>query len=121
MPIFKDNNGTSKILYYWDQSIVGTPPEGFKEGTLYTKEDIDNAINGQTFIPISSTSTHGTHTAGIAASIANEANLIVVRVGNRATDYYSRSTEFMRAIKFILDRALYLNMPVSINISYGSN
>ena len=101
MPIFKDNNGTSKILYYWDQSIVGTPPEGFKEGTLYTKEDIDKAINGQTFIPVSSTATHGTHTAGIAASIANEANLIVVRVGNRATDYYSRSTEFMRAIKFI--------------------
>ena len=121
MPIFKDNNGTSKILYYWDQSIVGTPPEGFKEGTLYTKEDIDKAINGQTFIPVSSTATHGTHTAGIAASIASEANLIVVRVGNRATDYYSRSTEFMRAIKFILDRALDLNMPVSINISYGSN
>lgn len=121
LPIFKDINGGSKILYYWDQSIIGTPPEGFKGGTLYTKEDIDKAINGGTFIPISTTSTHGTHVAGTAASIATDAKLIVVRVGNRATDYYSRSTEFMRAIKFILDRSLELNMPVSINISYGSN
>ena len=118
---FKDANGNSKILYYWDQSINGTPPEGFKEGTLYTKEDIDKAIKGETFIPVSSTSSHGTHVAGIATSIATEANLIVVRVGSRATDYYSRSTEFMRAIKFILDKSLELNMPVSINISYGSN
>ena len=59
--------------------------------------------------------------AGIAASIANEANLIVVRVGRRDVDYYSRSTEFMRAIKFILDKSLELGMPVSVNISYGRN
>ena len=121
LPIFKDNDGNSKILYYWEQSIIGTPPEGFKEGTLYTNEDINSAINGEMFIPISATSSHGTHVAGIATSIATEAKLIVVRVGNRTTDYYSRSTEFMRAIKFILDKSLELNMPVSINISYGSN
>ena len=121
LPIFKDINGNSKILYYWDQSIIGTPPEGFKEGTLYTNEDINKAINGEIFIPVSATSSHGTHVAGIAAGIATDAKLIVIRVGNIATDYYSRSTEFMRAIKFILDKSLELNMPVSINISYGSN
>ena len=121
LPIFKDQNNKSKILYYWDQSINGTPPEGFKEGTLYTNEDINMALNGEKNIPISITAAHGTHIAGIAAGIANEANLIVVRVGNRQTDYYSRSTEFMRAIKFILDTSLKLNMPVAINISYGSN
>ena len=121
LPIFKDQNNRSKILYYWDQSITGTPPEGFKEGTLYTNEDINMALNGEKNIPISITAAHGTHVAGIAAGIANDANLIVVRVGNRQTDYYSRSTEFMRAIKFILDTAVSLNMPVAINISYGSN
>lgn len=121
IPIFKDKDGKSKILYYWDQSIDGNPPEGFKEGTLYTNEDINKAINGEVQIPISSTSTHGTHTAGIACGIANEAELIVVRVGRRQTDTFSKSTEFMRALKFVLDKALELKRPVSINISYGSN
>ena len=46
LPIFKDEEGKSKILYYWDQSINGNPPEGFKQGSLYTNEDINNAING---------------------------------------------------------------------------
>ena len=120
LPVFKDANGNSRILYYWDQSIPGNPPQGFTQGSLYTNEEINNAMDNQT-IPISPTSFHGTHVAGICSQIANEANLIVVRVGNRTTDTFSRSTEFMRAIKFILDRALELNMPVAINISYGSN
>lgn len=121
LPIFRDASGKSKILYLWDQSIKGTPPEGFKSGSLYTNEDINQAINGEKNIPISITATHGTHVSGIAASIANDADIIFVRVGNRQTDYYSKSTEFMRAIKFILDKSLELTRPVAINISYGSN
>ncbi len=121
LPVFRDSNGRSKILYYWDQSIQGNPPEGFREGTLYTNEDINNAIDGSMYIPISTTSLHGTHVAGICATIASDARIIVVRVGNIQTDIFSRSTEFMRAIKFILDRALELKMPVTLNISYGSN
>ncbi|CEQ30407.1 subtilisin-like serine germination related protease [[Clostridium] sordellii] len=118
---FRDSQGNSKILYYWDQSINGNPPEGFKDGTLYTNEDINKAIKNEINIPISPTSTHGTHVAGIACQIASEANIIFVRVGSTVTDVFSKSTEFMRAIKFILDKALELKMPVAINISYGSN
>ncbi|HSQ87591.1 S8 family peptidase [Romboutsia sp.] len=121
LPVFKDTNGNSKILYYWDQSIEGNPPEGFQEGTLYTNEDINKAIKGENQIPISPTSRHGTHVSGICAEIADEASIIAVRVGRRKTDVFSSSTEFMRAIKFILDKALELKMPVAINISYGSN
>lgn len=121
IPAFKNANGQSKILYLWDQSIPGTPPEGFKGGNLYTNEQINQAIRGEIAIPVSITANHGTHVAGIAASIANDAEIIFVRVGNRQIDYYSRSTEFMRAIKFILDKSLELNRPVAINISYGSN
>lgn len=114
LPIFKFEDGTSKILYYWDQSIDGNPPEGFNHGTVYTNENINEAI-------VQTTSLHGTHVASIAASIANKANIIAVRVGRRQVDTFSKSTEFMRAIKFILDKALDLKMPVAINISYGSN
>lgn len=46
LPIFKNSNGNSKILYYWDQSIGNNPPSGFKEGTLYTNQDINQALNG---------------------------------------------------------------------------
>ncbi len=121
LPVFRDSNGNSKILYYWDQSIGTNPPEGFNEGTLYTNEDINNAIKGTSTVPISTTSTHGTHVGGISASIANEAEFIVVRVGRRQTDTFSKSTEFMRALKFVLDKALELKRPIAINISYGSN
>ncbi|MEN2256700.1 S8 family serine peptidase [Paraclostridium benzoelyticum] len=114
LPIFKFEDGTSKILYYWDQSIDGNPPEEFNHGTVYTNENINEAI-------VQTTSLHGTHVASIAASIANKANIIAVRVGRRQVDTFSKSTEFMRAIKFILDKALDLKMPVAINISYGSN
>lgn len=81
---------------------------------MYTEENISEA-------PIQITSMHGTHVTGICASIANEANIIAVRVGRRQIDTFSKSTEFMRAIKFILDKSLELKMPVAINISYGSN
>ena len=121
LPVFKDNNGNSKILYYWDQSTGNNPPEGFKEGSLYTNSDINEALNGVRDIPIPITATHGTHVGSICAQIANNAQFIVVRVGSRQTDVYSRSTEFMRAIKFILDRALELAKPIAINISYGTN
>ena len=30
IPIIKDKDGKSKILYYWDQSIDGNPPDGIK-------------------------------------------------------------------------------------------
>lgn len=114
LPIFKNADGSSKILYYWDQSTPGNPPAGFNEGSLYTRDTINEAI-------VQTTSTHGTHVSSICASIANEANIIFVRVGSRQTDTFSKSTEFMRAIKFVLDKSLELNMPVAINISYGSN
>ena len=114
LPIFKDENGESKILYYWDQSGDNNPPKNFKNGELYTKDNINEA-------PIYLSAAHGTHVAGICASIANKANLIVVKVGNNTTDTFSKSTEFMRALRFILDKAQELKKPVAINISYGTN
>lgn len=121
LPIFRTSTGESKILYYWDQSIDGNPPAGFIEGTVYTNEQINESIIGPQTIPISTTSLHGTHVAGICAGIATDASIIFVRVGSRQTDVFSRSTEFMRAIKFILDKSLELRLPVAINISYGTN
>jgi len=39
-PDFRNEDGSSRILYLWDQSGTGTPPSGFKSGTEYTKRSV---------------------------------------------------------------------------------
>ena len=43
-PDFRNEDGSSRILYLWDQSIPGNPPKGYTKGTEYTKEEIDKAL-----------------------------------------------------------------------------
>jgi subtilisin family serine protease len=43
-PDFRNEDGSSRILYIWDQTAEGKPPEGFKNGTEYTKEQLDEAL-----------------------------------------------------------------------------
>ena len=43
-PDFIYPDGTSKILYLWDQTKEGTPPNGYKIGREYTREEINEAI-----------------------------------------------------------------------------
>ena len=80
LPIFRDALGNSKILYYWDQALGNSPPEGFTQGTLYTNSDINEAINGNKYIPISITAMHGTHVASICAQIATNAQFIELEI-----------------------------------------
>ena len=47
--------------------------------------------------------------------------MIVVRLGQKGQESFARTTEIMRAIKYIMDKAIVLNMPLSINLSYGTN
>jgi len=43
--IFQREDGSTRILAIWDQTIQdGEPPEGFLYGTEYTREDIDRAL-----------------------------------------------------------------------------
>ena len=42
---FKNEDGTSKILFIWDQIGSGFPPDGFKNGTEYGPEQINRALN----------------------------------------------------------------------------
>ena len=132
---FRNADGTTRILYIWDQTIEGNAPEGFLGGTLYTREDINkalNTINPLEVVPSQDEIGHGTAVAGIACGngsssngryrgVASESEIIVVKLGERGRESFARNTEIMRAIKFIIDRAIELNMPVSINISFGTN
>ena len=44
-PDFRNTDGTTRILYLWDQTIAGNPPEGYRNGTLYTSQDINEALS----------------------------------------------------------------------------
>ncbi len=134
-PDFINEDGTSRILYLWDQTIPGNPPEGFNEGTEYSNEQINAALNSENpyeLIPETDTLGHGTAVAGIAAGngrasggqnkgVAPNASLLIVKLGKRGFSSFALTTELMRAIKYVTDIAQYLKMPLTINISYGTN
>jgi len=137
-PDFINDDGTSRILYIWDQTIHGSPPEGFSLGTEYTNNMINEAlqikdISGRmNFLPHNDIHNHGTHIAGIAAGngragrggfkgVAPEASLIVVKLGTVSRTSLTKTTEIMRALKYVIERAEFHNMPISINLSYGTN
>jgi subtilisin family serine protease len=134
-PDFRNPDGTTRILYIWDQSVVGTPPQGFRSGQLYTREDINMALASEepfSVVPEQDFISHGTAVAGIAAGngttsggvergAAPESDLIIVKLALYEVPGFSRSTDIMRGVKFCIDTAQHLGMPISINISYGTN
>ncbi len=132
---FRNADGTSRILYIWDQTAEGTPPEGFASGAEYNNEEINMALeNAFPFqvIPMVDTNGHGTAVAGIACGngissngenlgVAPESDIIAVKVGTRGYRSFARTTELMRAIKYVIEKARVLNKPCAINISFGTN
>lgn len=133
---FRNEDGTTRIISIWDQSaLAGTPPSGFRSGTEYTAAQINAALEQRqpySVIPRLDSVGHGTAVAGIAAgngrsgggqqrAAAYEASIIAVRIGSTGNPFFARTTEIMRAYKYIQDKAIALNMPLVINLSYGTN
>jgi minor extracellular serine protease Vpr len=137
-PDFINDDGTTRIMYIWDQlgsSEAGSPPQGFLHGVEYTAGQINEALQSAdpfSVVPFTDTIGHGTAVAGIAAGngrasngvqtgAAPEANIIVVKLGRTGFEAFARTTEIMRAMKYLSDKARQANMPLSINLSYGTN
>jgi len=122
---FLNPDGTSRILYIWDQTISGTPPAGFLHGAEFTQEQINQALTNHTQLPTADTIGHGTAVAGIAGGsetgVAPACSFIVVKLGERANSHFARTTEIMRAIKYVYEKAQVRNLPLAVNISYGTN
>lgn len=136
-PDFRNEDGTTRIVSIWDQTIPGNPPEGFTEGTEYTREQINEALQaGNRFqmfeiVPSEDSLGHGTHVAGIAGGngrasngrykgVAPNAEFIIVKLGN-TRDPYPSSVDIMRALVYVLREAERLGKPIAINLSFGNN
>ena len=137
-PDFRSVDGTTRILYLWDQTIAGNPPEGYRNGTLYTSEDINEALEQENrneqlnIVPSQDTSGHGTHVAGICAGngrasngryrgVAYESDIIVVKLGSSVGQSFPKTTNLMEAINFVIEKAVERRQPIVINISFGNN
>ena len=135
---FRNEDNTSRIIYLWDQTIPGSPPEGYSLGTLYTKEQIDAALAEKNLpariklVPSVDISGHGTHVAGIACGngraskgryrgVAYNADIIVVKLGASIGSSFPKTTQLMEAVNFVIAIATQLKKPISINISFGNN
>ena len=130
-PDFVRENGTSRILYLWDQTGEGLPPAGFSGGVEYTNEQINRALTSpepKKIVPEQDDAGHGTAVAGVAAGsqadnqgVAPEADLIIVKVGMKGYRSFARTTELMRAVKYVIEKAMELGKPVAVNLSFGTN
>lgn len=128
-PDFRNEDGTTRILYLWDQN----------RDTVYTREEINQALSlgasdrslGLAAVPSTDTSGHGTAVAAIAAGngresrgvyrgVAFESELLIVKLGTPLTDSFPRTTQLMEALDFVLRRAQELGRPVAVNISFGN-
>lgn len=124
---FRNADGTTRILELWDQT----------KDEVYTREQINEALasggreNAYRIVPSIDLSGHGTAVTGIAAGngresdgqyrgIAYESDLLIVKLGAPMPDSFPRTTELMRALDYVAERALYYNKPVAINLSFGN-
>jgi len=141
---FKFEDGSTKILSIWDQTIDGPKSDGVYFGSVYADEQINEALksdNPLNIVPSTDTDGHGTFLASVAASnekgeyigSAPKSNLVCVKL-RRARQYYIdkyllpqgnpnlyESTDYLLGLKFIADVSEKYNMPVVFCISMGTN
>lgn len=146
-PAFLDENGNSRILALWDQTIqTGTPPDGLKYGSEYRREDINRALRSEdpySIVPSLDTNGHGSVLAGVAAGslvrqgspyigAAPNADIVVVKL--KECKQYLRNfylvpdgvpayqeNDIMLAIKYAESFVRLFERPVVICLGLGTN
>ncbi|WP_051540246.1 S8 family peptidase [Clostridium ihumii] len=123
-PAFTNADGTTRIDYIYDLSI----------GKVYDSNQINEALKSndpQSIVEHVDKVGHGTHVAGIAAAggripkenygVAPEASIIMVKLTREGEGTFTKSSQVMRAIRFLLDKFRELKKPLVINLSFSTN
>ena len=136
---FRNPDGTTRIATMWDQTVPGNPPEGFNTGSVYSPEEINEALRNEAdlirrkeIVPEFDTTGHGTAVLGIMAGnglsseeqvvgVAPNAEIIVVKLGNPQEKGFPRTTQLMLGIDYSVRFAIQQGKPLAINISFGNN
>ncbi len=142
--VFRYEDGSSKILGIWDQTLTGTRAEGLYYGASYTQADINEALASDyplERVPTRDSDGHGTFLASVAVGretedsigTAPDAQLLVVKL-RRANPYfieklllppdkpnYFHNADVMLGIQYLVDSAKRLGKPLVICLALGSN
>ena len=126
---FKFPNGTSKILYVWDQTTNGNPPSDFNYGNECNSTQITAGLCTE-FDSFG----HGTHVAGIAAStglatgnytgVAPGASIIFVKSGQQlcnGSSWNFDNAQILDGVNYIITKSKQLGMRAVISLSLGGN
>lgn len=121
-PAFRNDDGTTRIEFIYDIS---------ENGRVYDSAEINTALQSaspSSIVTSFDSTGHGTHVAGIACAggrinpnfygVAPKSSIAMVK---STRGQYSLSTNIMRGIKFLIDRANQINKPLVINISLSTN
>lgn len=145
-PAFLHANGQSRILAVWDQTDrTGTPPAQFPYGSLYTKSDLDAALESGdplSLVPVTDPDGHGTYVAGVAGGTpdasagflgaAPEADFAVVKLKpakQNLKDFYLVSSnapvfeedDLLSAMHFLNETAAAEGKPLVLCLALGTN
>ena len=121
-PAFKNEDGTSRIEYIYNLN---------NGGVVYNNEQINDALkvsDPYSVINAYDETGHGTHVAGIACAggninkdlygVAPKSSIMMVKC---TRGRYAISTNIMKGLRFLIDKALELNKPLVVNISLSTN
>ncbi|MBD77371.1 MAG: hypothetical protein CL840_00355 [Crocinitomicaceae bacterium] len=129
-PDFKNNDGTTRILAFWDQNDFSGALAPYGYGKEYTAADIDAGLMAN--YQDTTFNGHGTAVTGMAAGggkarndikgMAPEADIVVVGIRPSDLDYTNRTPYLMKlvdGINYIFKVAEAAGKPAVINISLG--
>lgn len=149
-PLFRKEDGTSRILGIWDQTLETGAPDpvnGFQAlyGTQYSSEEIDQALASPdplSLVPSADENGHGTFLASVAAGGENldqdftgaapKASIAMVKLKpakQYLRDFYLiregadayQENDIMMGVAYLLHLARRFSMPLVICLGLGTN